>query len=419
MPKKKVLIICGESEVPIIHKYAENIQEYVVETETSERIMRMGTRKYLMEKIELLEANPNLYDGIIGTRDMTCVFANVIAEKGGKPGTSVESMINCHNKYISRKIQKKYVPQSTPGFWLDSEFLKAFPMEPPFFLKPVVGNMGYGSQKVNSYRRIREVIKNWTQELAGHNRFYLDALEISSHLSHLENLETCNKFMCEELIDGTQVTVMGFVHEGEVKLQGMAKAVFCNEGISFSHHEYPYKFSDRLNQRIEDVVKRLVMSHGLNNTFFNIEMRVDEEQEKVYTIEVNCRTAFQFVRMLEAVTGVNHVKSLCDIAVGKCPEEQREDVETFNYSFNFELREFENRRVMRTPMLTDLEKVKMYYPEVTVKNMVTTDTMLSDYKQNPESFRYCILDVPGQSHEEIMEKYEHVRSLLGYEFKSA
>ena len=96
--KKRVLIICGEKEIPIIKGNVINLHEYVIELETAEKILGMGTEKYLEEMIELLKQEPDRYDGIIGTRDMTSVFANVIAEQVGKPGTSVRSMINCQNK---------------------------------------------------------------------------------------------------------------------------------------------------------------------------------------------------------------------------------------------------------------------------------------------------------------------------------
>ncbi|MEA1968870.1 MAG: hypothetical protein U9N77_11715, partial [Thermodesulfobacteriota bacterium] len=39
-----------------------------------------------------------------------------------------------------------------------------------------------------------------------------------------------------------------------------------------------------------------------------------------------------------------------------------------------------------------------------------------DFKHNPESYRYCIIDVPGNSREEIMLKYENVVTMLGYKF---
>ncbi|ACB84029.1 ATP-grasp domain-containing protein [Natranaerobius thermophilus] len=420
MSKKfNVLILCGEKEVPIIQENIKYLENYNVETETSDKILQMGTQKYLEEMIELLNQEPERYHGIIGTRDMTSVFANVIAEKTGKMCTSVESMINCQNKYISRKLQQKYVPEATPRFWLDSYFLKEFPIKPPYFVKPVRANMSYSSKKLNSYDDLRELIKDRTQELTSYNKYYLDAIHVASHLKNQENLDTCNKFICEELIPGEQVTVNGYIFQGKVKIYGLVKAAFWDEKISFSHHEYPYELPEELDTKVKNVVEQAVKGLGLDNTFFNVELRIDQDKKQVYIIEVNSRMAFQFAKMIESVEGVNLVKSLCDLAVGKQPDEEQTNIERrYKYCFNFELREFADRNIVRIPMERNLKEINELYPEVTVKNLVDANSKLSDYKQNLESFRYAIIDVPGNSRDEIMEKYRDIKSRLGYEFDS-
>ncbi len=418
--EKRVLVICNKSEVPLVEEGARHLEEeYYVEIETIEKIFSIGVQKYLLEMIELIQKNPSRYDGIIGTRDVTSVFVNVICEKTGKISTSVESMINSQNKYISRLIQRKAVPESTPDFWLDSEFLREFPLSPPFFVKPVRGNVSYLSQKIYSYDSLRNIITENMAELAHYNQYFLESLAVASHLSNQLNLETCNKFLCEKILSGPQLTVNGYVFKGEVKLYGSAKAVFMEDGLSFSHHEFPYEAPQELDKKINEVTSRLVEAIGLDNTFFNVEVRLDLEEEKVYIIEINSRPAFQFVKTVEVVNGINLIRGMCDIAVGKEPAEEvlKKGEKRYNYCFNFELREPEDREIIRVPMKTDLEEIERNYPGVTVKNLVDANTNLSDYKQNPKSYRYCLIDIPGDSREEIEEKLEEIKPLLGYEFK--
>ena len=420
MTEKKILLICAESEVSIIQKSAQSIKGYYIEVETEENILSLGVRKYLLEMIELIANNPDRYDGIIGTRDTASIFSNVICEKTGMPATSLDSLINCQNKYISRQIQRESVPENTPSFWLDTDFLRELPNMTSFFVKPVRGNVSYLSQVLISYEDLRVLIYENTSELAWFNQSYLEALHVSSHLSNLLNLETCNKLLCEEIVYGTQITVNGYIFEGDINLYGNAKAVFMEDNLSFSHHEYPYIFPPAIENKLEEIICRLIHGLGLNNMFFNVELRVDEGSHDINIIEVNCRPAFQFAKTVEAVTGINLIQWLSEISVGKKPAEDvfEKKKETFAYCYNFELREMEDKEILRIPMMTDIEEIGRIYPEVTVKNLVNVNTKLSDYKQNPLSYRYCMLDVPGNSTEEIMHKLVDVKALLGYEFKS-
>jgi len=51
-----------------------------------------------------------------------------------------------------------------------------------------------------------------------------------------------------------------------------------------------------------------------------------------------------------------------------------------------------------------------------VRNLIHENANLSDFKHNPQSYRYGVIDVPGDSHGEIMDKYNDVVSMLGYKF---
>ncbi len=419
--QQHVLILCQESEVPLIQERWEEIKPYHIETDSTEEIFQRGPEAYLREMIDFLNKSPDRFDGIIGTRDVTSVFSNVICEKTRKLATSIDSMINCQNKYISRKIQKEKMPENTPDFWLDSQFLREFPLVPPFFAKPVRANISYGSKKCDSYDELRELIRKNTADLSNYNQYYLDALAVSGHLNNQLNLETYNRFLCEELVSGDQITVNGYIINSEVTCYGIVKAAFHEDKISFSHHEMPFDgLSAEMEKRINKITAEVAKATGLNNTFFNVEMRIDQETGAINIIEVNSRAAFQFVGMTEAILGINFVQWLCDLSVGKVPgshDDQLYEREKYPCCYNFELREFGDREILKVPMTTELEHIHHLYPEVTVKNMVSADSRLSDYKQNLESYRYCIMDVPGKDKKDVLEKYEIIKSMLGYEFR--
>jgi len=417
MTAKKILFLCDASDVDIVERSFANAESYEPTIETTERILEYGVRPYLERTIELMNKYPTMYDGVVGTHDSSAVFASIIAEKTGKRFASVMSIINCQNKYISRRIQRSCVPEHTPSFCLALDYLRdKRKLETPFFIKPVRSNISFGTHKVHVPEELQYYIAGETLDIARNNQYFLDALAIDFHYLDPLNLQTCNSFLCESLIFGDQVTVDGFIHEGRVEIFGMTKAVFYPGSNSFSHHEFPCSFNPELDGMIHAAIRKLIPELGLNNSFFNVELRADEQSNTFFFLEVNSRIAFQFAKTIEAVTGYDPLHLLCDVAAGQTPGYDASAEKTFGSCFNFELHSFSDKKILRTPTQSGYEELRIRFPEVQVRNLIQENNWLSDYKHNPESFRYCMLDIPGNSSQEIMDKYKEVVSLLNYEF---
>jgi hypothetical protein len=417
MTAKKILFLCDASDVDIVERSFANAASYEPTIETTERILEYGVRPYLERTIELMNKYPAMYDGVVGTHDSSAVFASIIAEKTGKRFASVKSIINCQNKYISRRIQRSCVPEHTPPFCLALDYLRGKRrLDPPFFIKPVRSNISFGTHKVHAAEELQYYIAGETLDIARNNQYFLDALAIDFHYLDSLNLQTCNSFLCEGLIFGDQVTVDGFVSEGRVEIFGMTKAVFHPGSNSFSHHEFPCSFNPELDGMIHAAIRKLIPELGLSNSFFNVELRADEQSNTFFFLEVNSRIAFQFAKTIESVTGYDPLHLLCDVAAGHSPEYDASAEKTFSSCFNFELHSFTDKKILRTPTQSGYEELRIRFPEIHVRNLIQENSWLSDYKHNPESFRYCMLDIPGNSSQEIMDKYQEVVSLLNYEF---
>ncbi|MBS0012517.1 MAG: hypothetical protein KFF46_00995 [Desulfobacterales bacterium] len=197
------------------------------------------------------------------------------------------------------------------------------------------------------------------------------------------------------------------------------RAVYHPETNSFFYHAFPHSFAPHLRDKIETALKKLIPALGIDNSFFNVELRADEEKQKFAIIEVNCRIAFQFAKTIESVTGTDPLHMLCDVAAGQRPEPIKTRRMTHGACYNFELHLFHDARILETPTQSAFEEIRLKYPEVHIRNLIHENAYLSDFKHNPESYRYAVIDVPGDSHEQIMEKYHHVVSMLGYRFSKA
>lgn len=416
--RKKILFLCDASDVDVVENSFQDQSDYYLTIETTEKILSFGVKKYLNQTVERIQQKPELYDGIVGTHDSSSLFAAILAEETGKRFASVKGVINSQNKYICRRIQRDITPEAAPKFCLALDYLRdPSRLETPFFIKPVRSNISFGTHIIESPEALEYYIGHESLDISLFNQYYLNALAYSPRYYDAVNIATCNSFLCEDLISGVQVTIDGYVYEKTVFFLGVTRAIFHPRSNSFSHHEFPHHLPPALTDQIKDVLERLMPGLGLDNSFFNVELRVDEETGTFKIIEVNSRIAFQFAKTIEAVTGFDPLRMICDMAVGKKPEAMPlESVRQFPYCYNFELHAFADAKILETPIMTAYEQIRMAYPEVSVRNLVYENANLSDFKHNPQSYRYCLLDIPGENREDILAKYDHVVSMLGYKF---
>jgi hypothetical protein len=415
--KKKVLFLCDASDIEVVAESFADHPGYHITTESFEKILRFGVKAYLSETIERIRNRPDMYDAVVGTHDSSAVIAAIIAQETGKRFASVEAIINCQNKYLCRRIQKEIVPEHSPKYAIALDYLRdPTRLSTPFFIKPARSNISFGTHKVDHPEALQGHIIRESIDIARYNQYYLDALSRNASYHNAMNIATCNSFLCEDLISGTQVTVDGYVLDGDITFFGITKANFYPGTNSFFYHSFPHAFSPTLDALIKDVLSRLIPALGIDNSFFNVELRADEEHEAFKILEINSRIAFQFAKTIEAVSGFDPLELLCDVAVGKRPEPDGSEKKRFSYCYNFELHHFSDAHILQTPTQSAYEEIRFRYPEASVRNLIHENLNLSDFKHNPESYRYGVVDVPGNSHEEIMQKFDHLVSLLGYRF---
>ena len=413
--KKKILFLCDASDIEIIGESFVDHPDYELTIESFEKILRFGVLDYLQETIERIKSNPGLYDGIVGTHDSSAVIAAIIAQETGKRFAPVEAIINCQNKYLSRDIQKRVLPEATPNFAIALDYLRnTAQISLPFFIKPARSNISFGTHKVHSQKNLEDYITRESIDITRFNQYYLDALSRRPSYHNALNIATCNSFLCEDFIHGIQVTLDGFIYENEITFFGITKAHYHPDTNSFFYHSFPYSFPPELNKKIEEGLSRLIPALGINNSFFNVELRADEENNTFKIVEINSRIAFQFAKTIEAVMGFDPLHLQCDVAIGKKPDLSPVRKKCFKYCYNFELHHFSDAKILQTPTQIAYDELHLKYPEVYVRNLVHEGLNLSDFKHNPDSYRYCIIDIPGDDHAQIMQKYEEVTAILGY-----
>ena len=316
--------------------------------------------------------------GAVGTKDRSALLAAVVAQRGGLPGPAPQALFACQHKPTSRGLQRQVVPAATPRV----EVLNGLPtLEPPFFVKPVVGRLSRFARRIDDLAELGE--------LASEDP-YLDGY---ARLAALAGLPTdgLHGYVVEELVEGDEVTLEGYVHAGRVTVIGVTDSVMYPGTNSFERFEYPSRFPAERLQELGAIARRLLPALGFDNGFFNVEFFLPE-QGRPMIIEVNGRIASQFAPLLQALHGRSTYDALFALACGDDPAWVAREPD--GVAVSYVVRTFEDAYVAGAPE-----------PEDGVEILAHAGRRLSEQGTNDvRSFRLAIVYEAGETREEAIER---------------
>ncbi len=398
-----------------IEKYFKKSTEYRVVVDSLEDIVLVGIKQYIKQKISDINSGKFNIDGIVGTNDICCNIAATLALQTNKISTTLKSILFCQNKYISRLKQQKLFPKHTPEFFLSSDFSADKILKLPIFVKPVRSSLSFYSFKVFSKKTLSNSIKLSEKIIPKHNQFYKQLIDLE-YVNH-KHVYKFNELICEQVVMGDQVTIDGYIFNNLVNFLGITKSIFLPNKISFTRFDYPFKFPETIENKIEEISKKLVLNIGLNNTLFNIEFVVDQKTEKIFIIEINSRLSSQFAYLIESVKGYNPFKIMCDISVGTKPKlKLKSGGNRYNFCSSCVLRVKNDKKVLRIPSEKEIANLEKKYKDIKINLLVQKGKHLSDYEQDLKTFRYSIIDIPGNSIQEIKKKLIKIKRELNFKF---
>lgn len=245
-------------------------------------------------------------DGVVGTKDRSALLASLIAERRGLPGPTPRAVIACQFKPIARALGRAAAPGATPRFSL-LEGVAPFPA--PFFVKPVVGRLSQRARRIDDPAEIAAL-----EEVDAYMLGYARIAELAGL-----HPDAVRGFIAEELLDGDEVTVEGYVHDGEVTIIGVTDSVKYPGTNSFERFEYPSAHQAWRQAELADVVGRVVPAMGFDGGFFNAEFFVPAGEGPAQLVEMNARISSQFWRLVQAVDGRSSYDALFALACGDNP----------------------------------------------------------------------------------------------------
>jgi hypothetical protein len=316
-------------------------------------------------------------DGVVGTKDQSALLAALLADRRGLPGPSPASMVRLQHKPTSRSVQQLAAPEATPRFAvLDGRIT----FDTPFLVKPVVGRLSQNVFRIDDTRDLLDL-----HEIDRYTTRYAEIAALAgADPSHAHG------FLAEELLTGEEVTLEGYVHEGQVTVIGVTDSLKYAGTLSFESFVYPSALPRERLDELADVTARVVPRLGFEGGFFNMEFFVPEDGP-AQIIEMNGRIASQFAPLMQAVHGRSTYDALFQLALGADPAWSFDAPNGVAVSYC--LRVFQDAFVEAVPD-----------PEPGVEVLVRPGLLLSEQGVNDtQSYRLAILYGSGRTREEAID----------------
>ena len=330
-------------------------------------------------------------DGVVGTKDRSALLAAQLAERRGLPGPRAQRRSSRASTSRRRaRFSDAWRPSSTPAFAL-LDGVPPFP--PPWWAKPVVGRLSQEARRVDTEAELAGLVEDST-----YRQRYADLAGLSQ--------DAVTGFLVEELVAGDEVTLEGYVHEGEVTVIGVTDSVKYPGTNSFERFEYPSALPAARLEELAELAAVLVPAHDLDACFFNIEFFVPDEGP-VQIVELNPRIASQFSPLVEAVHGRSTYDALFALACGEDP--RWDGSAPSGVAISYVVRVFEDALVEAVPEPQDGLEI-LVRPGLRLSEQGTNDTA---------SYRLAIFTEWGETREDALQRCRQRARSLRFELAEA
>lgn len=375
-------------------------------------------KETLGEASEQLRRFEGAIDAIIGFWDFPIsIMVPILAEQFGTTFPTLRSVVRCEHKYWSRVAQSEVIGQHVPSFTAINPF-KDDPqsdlnLDYPVWLKPIKAYASMLGFKINNdqeFDRAINEIRGSIKEFAEPFNYVLSLVDLP------ENIQDITGYHCiaEQIMQGHQCTVAGYVHQGKVQTYGLISSLNYPDSSSFYRYQYPSELPEGVEQRLSDISERVMAHIGFDNSPFNIEYFYDEQADKILLLEINTRISQSHSYLFEKVDGASNHQVLVELALGHRPDFPRNEGK-FKYASKFHVRAFEGETITHAPDEEQLRKLHEELPEAEVLPEGKAGMKLDDILgKDSYSYRLGVVYLGADDERELEEKYRRCLELIDY-----
>jgi biotin carboxylase len=337
-------------------------------------------------------------------------LASILARRLRLPGVAPEANLLCQHKYFCRELQREAAPEATPACRLiDVRAESPIPpdLEFPVFVKPAKSFFSVGAQRVDSAAELVRIKRQW----AGAGAFFRPFDRLLQR--YAGRAMGSNFLVAEDLLQGHQTTLDGYVFDGECHPMGVTDSIMFPGTIAFQRFEYPSRLPVEAQDRMFDVARRVMRRIGFDSGQFNIEFMYDPANGDIGIIEINPRMSSQFGDLFEKVDGTNSYSVMLDLALGRQPRAKRREGR-HKMAASCVLRTFDNRLALKLPTAEEIGRVHARYPDARVEVLATEGRKLSQQMQDGHSYRYGLINIGGEDRADILNIFDECLKMLTF-----
>jgi len=383
----------------------------------------ISIEELLSRSEEELRAFEGSVDAIVGYWDFpVSTLLPIVRRRMDLPTPSLEAVLRCEHKYWSRLEQQRSIPDHIPDFCAVDPFAEdvrsRIELSFPFWIKPVKSVLSHLGFCVHDAQELDRAIERIREGIAHFGDPFNEILEHAELPEEIAGIDG-NHCLVESLISqGRQCTLEGYVLRGEVVVYGVVESIREGEKQScFARYQYPARLPSDVIERMTEITTRLMKSIGFDGSPFNVELYWNEQDDRIWLLEINPRISKSHCPLFKKVDGEFHHQVMIDVALGETPRMPRREGE-FEIAAKFMWRRYGDAIVHHVPSKDERESLCRRIPGLELDLHVEEGMRLSDMRyQDSYSYEVAALFLGGQSEQELERHYEECRAALDLDFE--
>jgi hypothetical protein len=352
-------------------------------------------------------------DGVFSNNEyFGALIAAVVAERLGLPGNDPRVVITAQHKFYARQAFADILPEAAARFAAFPYAVRGrddLPFELPCFVKPVRATFSVLARRVDTFAELRRHLTFWPFEKWVIKRIVKPFNDLMRWYTGFEL--DAHHMIAEEVLEGVQVNMDGYVHGGGVHVLGLIDENMYPGTCAFRSFEYPSRLPREVRGRMTALAERLLSGLGYRHGFFNLEFCWNPDTGRISVIELNPRMASQLSYLYECVDGVRPYEMLLALAVGDAPSAAAA-VPRYRHAASFALRKFDGKPLAAHPTASQIAHAREAYPDAHLMLYLKRGASLAREMKWMGSYRYAVVNMAALTQQELYARFRGLSRLL-------
>lgn len=338
--------------------------------------------------------------------------AALVAERLGLPGADPATLLIAQHKYEARLRLRAIAPELCPEFRLIPYTIsldEARRLRYPLFVKPVKATFSVLARRCDTPHALIDHLRfdPWEKHIIGrlvapHDQALARYPQFRIGSRHL---------IVEEVLEGRQVNIDGYLQDGRMHLLGMTDEVMYPGTMAFLRFAAPAATDEALRARLLAASAKILRGFGLAHGFFNLEFFVDANGD-LKLIEINPRLAAQLAQMHDWLHGVDAYELGFALALNRPLPAAH--APRHGAAASFVWRSFDGSGCPRPPSRGDLDWLARTMPQARLELYPKRGAALRREMKWMGSHRWALLNMPARDEADLRARYERVCERFGW-----